>query len=620
MKMFKHFILAAFVTITWIPVASAELTVTYTKIVDTTTPTPTGNGTFQEFVGSVGELTLPAINHENLVFWGSSHDGAKPRLGLYQFTEDHGVQLIADTNTLIPGTTETFDWAVAMSLNQGEIAFWGTAYPDTEGIYLWRNGTLESIADRNTLIPDSSEPFQSLGYPSLENGKIAFVGADANDNHGIYQYENGVLRTLIDHNTPAPAILGSFEFFAGASLSNGLLGFGAGGSSSHNGIFTLQDGTISTIADTHSPIPGNFQKFSSFEGMFDCVRLGSCVYSGPYPLFSAGKSAFVHIESSYGPTSIYSNITGLSLIADTHSSLPGTDVESLSVLSPSIDQDTVAFMAHNHLHGGLYLSKGGTLTTIIDTNDMLDEKIISQLLMGPYGLSGNHLVFLAYFDDGTSGIYRADFSSDHTFTSAQDSFINSSSANSNEGDNLTLRIQKQGPKRTVTGFNLPQASGASLTKATLTFTMAKPVKNMDTQDRFVNVHRLMDSFVEGNGKLLGIPQSERTSGTGEGVTWNCPVDSDIGNSQTNCAVQWVGGDVVAGPATDTVYHTTGMTGEVSWDVTTDVRDALNEGSRHISWLLKLANENQEGKAIYHSKEGAATLGDPSKGPTLQLKY
>ncbi|MGB0909078.1 MAG: DUF7453 family protein [Nitrospirales bacterium] len=616
MKTFMRCHIIVLMLFTGVTAVSAEQTFTYTKIADTTTHVPMGDGTFQEFVDSVSELTLPAIDHGNIVFWGRSGS----RLGLYQFTETQGIQLIADTNTLIPGSTETFQWTAAMSLHQGEVAFWGTADPNSEGIYLWHNGTLESVADWNTVIPDSSETFQSLGYPSLGNGKIVFVGTDANDHHGIYQYENGALQTLIDENTPAPATLGSFDFFAGASLDDGLLGFGAGGTSSHSGIFTLLDGTISTLADTTTPIPGETAPFSAFEGIFDCARLGSCVYSGPYPVFSAGKSAFVHIESTYGPTSIYSNINGLSLIANAESSFPGTDVESLSVISPSIDQNTIAFMAFNHLHGGLYISKDGNLTKVIDTNDMLDEKAISLLLMGPYGLSGNQLVFLAIFDDGTSGIYRADFSSENRFTSIQDSFIRNTSANSNEGNNPTLRIQKQGKKRTVVEFHLPQASSANFSRATLTLTMAEPTKNMSTQGRFVNVHRLMESFVEGNGKRLGIPKSERTSGIGEGVTWHCATDSAIHNSNTDCAVQWVGGDVVAGPASDSVLQTTGMTGEVSWDVTTDVRDALNEKSNRISWLLKLANENQGGKAVYHSKEGAVTLGDPSKGPTLFLEY
>ena len=78
--------------------------------------------------------------------------------------------------------------------------------------------------------------------------------------------------------------------------------------------------------------------------------------------------------------------------------------------------------------------------------------------------------------------------------------------------------------------------------------------------------------------------------------------------------------MVAGPATDSTLHTTGMTGEVSWDVTTDVRDTLNEQSNHISWLLRLANETQGGKAVYHSIEGGVTFGDLSKGATLRLEY
>ena len=603
---------------TWLPIASAELTFTFTKIADTATLVPMGEGTFQEFIDATAELTLPVIDDETIVFWGRSGQFGS-RLGLYKSTATNGIQLIADTNTKIPGNTQKFDWVGAASLHQGNVAFWGTSFSNMEGIYIWRNGTLETIADRNTLIPNGSGTFQTLGYPSLDNGKVAFVGADVNRLTGIYMNENASNQALIDLNTPPPANLGSFQFFSGVSLENDSIGFGAGGTSLQSGIFILQDETIDTIADTTTSVPEGQGTFSGFEGVVDCAMLDSCVLSGPWPLFSQGKSAFAGVGSS-GQFGIYSDVNGLSLIANMNSTFPGAEGQSLFAISPSLDQETLAFMGLNHQHWGIYLSQEGSITKVIDTNDLLNEKPIMTLQIGPYGLSGNHLVFVAYFKDGTSGIYRTDFSSETTLTSSQDSFIRSSSPNKNEGANPTLRVQKQGQKRSVIGFQLPQASGTSLTKATLTLTMAQPTKNMGSQGHLVNVHRLMESFLEGNGKRIGIPKSEKTNGTGQGVTWSCATDSDISNTNTDCSVQWIGGDVVTGPASDSTLHTTGMSGGISWDVTIDVRDALNEGNGTISWLLKLADENQGGKVIYHSKEGALVLGDPSKGPTLLLEF
>ena len=53
---------------------------------------------------------------------------------------------------------------------------------------------------------------------------------------------------------------------------------------------------------------------------------------------------------------------------------------------------------------------------------------------------------------------------------------------------------------------------------------------------------------------------------------------------------WLGGDLAAGPVTAEVLNADGQTGQVSWDVTLDVVQALANGKTEVSWLVRFANE------------------------------
>jgi hypothetical protein len=55
-------------------------------------------------------------------------------------------------------------------------------------------------------------------------------------------------------------------------------------------------------------------------------------------------------------------------------------------------------------------------------------------------------------------------------------------------------------------------------------------------------------------------------------------------------------------------------------VTADVTQALSSNAASIQWLIRRVVEGQNGHAIYHSKEGAATLGNPDLAPTLKFEF
>jgi hypothetical protein len=198
-----------------------------------------------------------------------------------------------------------------------------------------------------------------------------------------------------------------------------------------------------------------------------------------------------------------------------------------------------------------------------------------------------------------------------------DSILAPSSKTLNDGANPLLAVDTH---RAVVAFDLTGIGAAGLTRVTLRLTLAKPATNWGGKGRLVSVHRLVRPFAEGNGQWFNLPESSRTRGNGAGVTWDCAVDSEIANSVADCAESWNGGSTAAGPASATVLHTNGLTGAVEWDVTTDVLQALSENATSVEWLIKRAVENQNGRAIYHSREGAAALTDPELAPTLTFEF
>ncbi len=208
-----------------------------------------------------------------------------------------------------------------------------------------------------------------------------------------------------------------------------------------------------------------------------------------------------------------------------------------------------------------------------------------------------------------------------TVYSERDAFIRNQPENRNEGANPRLYVHHKKSKRTVVGFALsdvPQEPGL-LRRAQLITTLAKPTTGT-VHDVEVAVHSLSTSFTEGNGKKLGLDKPSRQNGVGPGVTWNCSTDAQIANNIQDCPTRWQGAETTIGPALDTVIHTKGQTGDVVWDITETVRQALAAGDTDIDLLIKLAHDQDQRKAIYWSKEGAELNGDPEKWPRLVIEF
>lgn len=208
-----------------------------------------------------------------------------------------------------------------------------------------------------------------------------------------------------------------------------------------------------------------------------------------------------------------------------------------------------------------------------------------------------------------------------TLTADRDTFLRSGMQNTNEGANEILRVRASGKNRALIAFNPLEINTVGLTKASLVLTIKENANNWGkNNDRTVDAHALTEDFEEGNGKIAEVvPRSDRSRGEDAGTTWNCLVDEDITNKKADCDAdeKWKGGEIEGfyEPATAPgVIHYNGLEGEVSWDVTEDVKNGA------YGWLIKKTNQSATGKVLYYSKEGAISANDPSLSPKLILEY
>ncbi|MFC2155967.1 DNRLRE domain-containing protein [Acidobacteriota bacterium] len=198
---------------------------------------------------------------------------------------------------------------------------------------------------------------------------------------------------------------------------------------------------------------------------------------------------------------------------------------------------------------------------------------------------------------------------------SKDSLLRSGSPDTNEGANLILLVQGTGPRRAIVGFDISTLQTAGLKKATLKLNISEPTANFSSEQP-VFVHRLIVPWTEGNGFNLEASSEQQYRGDGSGVTWNCATDTDIDDQGSDCDVDWRGGwsDVLPSTAPALTFIN-GMEGEVSWDVTLDVKGAFADGFSELSFLVKKESDSANGRAAFYSKED-----DLQKSALLVLEY
>src|SRR5690348_1394578 len=150
-------------------------------------------------------------------------------------------QVIADTNTPIPGGTGTFSGLSMVYSADGPntLVFCGVDSFGRVGAYSYIGGKLNVVADARTPVPGGAGTFASIPFEDISGNNIIVVGFDATGYGGIFSATGGVINPLVTTATAIPGGVGNFTGFAPASISGDDVAFRAFGASGQTGIYTV---------------------------------------------------------------------------------------------------------------------------------------------------------------------------------------------------------------------------------------------------------------------------------------------------------------------------------------------------------------------------------------------
>jgi hypothetical protein len=369
-------------------VGQAEPTLfTFTRVVDTTTPIPGGTGNFIFFTDPFTTTLMdsrPATSIENgiVVFSGSGPSGQE---GMYAAAVGGSITTIADTNTPLPDVTGNFRLFGTPSLSQGNLAFPASDVigPLAQGAYFAPLGgsIIRTVADRNTPVPGGIGVFRGIGRVSLDDGNVAFGHSSVGKDRIFVADNKGQIQLVADN--------ADFGVFNGLSSNGGIVAFIARQTS----IFAASVGNppVLVVDVTASfPRPG-----------------GGTVLTGFNPSTDNGSIAFLVQGNGIYIATLQGTITPVALVGTL---LPGGtgNFTGFDSDSPSQRDGIVAFRGFGPSgQEGIYVSIGGLLTKVIDVNDSLNGKTLTHLFLGYEAVSGNQIAFAAQFADGSRGIYVA---------------------------------------------------------------------------------------------------------------------------------------------------------------------------------------------------------------------
>ena len=240
-----------------------------TKVVDTSTTIPGASVPFFTFGG-------PHVRDGKVVFAGVEEEGDAS--GIYTNAGTATFRPVVDFGAALPGGGGTFNgfpylMASETLLPDGRAIFLARGKKDAEpgnffGIFIGggggAGGVQTLVEERVTPIPSGSGGFNDLRLVVADDdASFAFEGLGAGGQRGIYASEDGVLRKVVDGNTPIPGGSGNFSW-EHRNLVDTLLSYDDGGvlfegfgANDYSGIFyAAPDGTVMKLIDGGDVLDG----------------------------------------------------------------------------------------------------------------------------------------------------------------------------------------------------------------------------------------------------------------------------------------------------------------------------------------------------------------------------
>lgn len=343
---------------------------------------------------------------------------------------------VADTSTAIPnavGNFTHFDW---LSVDGGTLVFAN----DRRGIYRFRDGQLEQVADTSTPLSDRSA-FVDLRYPAVSGERIVFWGRHADGiTNGLYEFIGGDLSVIADTSTSLPGG-NSFSDFGPPIVQDGLVVFEAE-TDLGAGVY-LFGGGLRTVADASTLMPGRSEPFQQF---FSRLQLddGSVVFGGKSAevagIFAdtAGELREIVSEESAGLRTVadFSANDGevvfrAVLDDDTHGihetavrgAGPPVMIADANSFEPALDssnpfpRSSVALASARGVgvlantsdgEHGIFWLRDGEWTQIVKSGELLDGMPISRIeAFNGNELGDTQLGFIVNFEGNSQAIYLA---------------------------------------------------------------------------------------------------------------------------------------------------------------------------------------------------------------------
>ena len=380
-------------------VPPAGACITYIKIADSGTPVPGGTGTFS-FLGT------PSYDGHNVAFTEAHSIGPNQILpaGVYKYA-DGVLGVVADCNTLIPGTDERFHhFNSGVSVSAGEVLFVGHSASGIEGIYI-AGDELTLVVDNQTPIPGGSGNFASFNHISRDGRAVMFEGVAATGERGLYLCDDGEITLLVDQTTLIPPDDHEpFGIFTSTAVRGDTVVFCArAADGSPGGIYSLVGDEFTCIVDDSFEIPEG-------TGLFNSNGLGGAAIDIDGSVKFGGQGA----DEQHG---VYLATAGqIERVADKSCAMPGFGHEVTEFGASSIDNGNVAFTlrccaAPFGIPLAVYANYEGLICRFIGAGDDVgDGRIVSQAISGGRCISGNRLVAEVWYDGGIgTAVYLVEF-------------------------------------------------------------------------------------------------------------------------------------------------------------------------------------------------------------------
>lgn len=272
---------------------------------------------------------------------------------------------IADTTTIAPGgpvfsSTTSVPFRSASLGRDGQVAFFGR-HPGPNGFGIFRGGSLGliRIADQTTAVPGIPNATfnQGFGGMSYDGSFVAFDATSSIAQTGIFRSTGGSLETLVNNQTSIPGGTGTFSLPSSPSTDNGAISFYGFSQSTVLGFYRWNNGSVNSIVTNTTPIPNGAGNFTNWGNQ--ALAANRLVFGA----WNASQSGLYSRDASgTGP---------ISVIIDTSTPVPGLPGQTFAGAgSLSAQDDSIAFTGGTGTVGGVYAYLNNEVIRIVDYNTL----------------------------------------------------------------------------------------------------------------------------------------------------------------------------------------------------------------------------------------------------------